>query len=95
MLDRGRGIPEADRKKLFQPFHRASNVGRVPGTGLGLTIIQRVVDFHHGTLGFTSEVGVGTTFTLTFPRSFAPPAAPAAGSAATAWPFLKLNPVPP
>ena len=93
--DRGRGIPEADRQKLFQPFHRASNVGRVPGTGLGLTIIRRVVDFHQGTLDFTSEVGVGTTFSLTFPRLFAPKAPPVAGGPGTALPFSKPNPGPP
>lgn len=92
VIDRGRGIPEADRQKLFQPFHRASNVGRVPGTGLGLTIIRRVVDFHQGTLDFTSEVGVGTTFSLTLPRLFAAKAPPAAGSPGTALPFSKPSP---
>jgi signal transduction histidine kinase len=90
VIDRGRGIPAADHGKLFQPFHRASNVGRVPGTGLGLTIIRRVVDFHLGTLDFASEVGVGTSFTLTFPRLFAPrAAAAAAATTSTALPFLK------
>lgn len=95
VLDRGRGIPAADHPKLFQPFHRASNVGRVPGTGLGLTIIRRVVDFHRGTLEFASEVGVGTTFTLTFPRLFVPNATPADEVPATALPFFKPNPAPP
>jgi PAS domain S-box-containing protein len=72
VADRGRGIPKADQAKLFQPFTRASNVGQVAGTGLGLTIIRRVVIFHQGTVSFTSEEGSGTTFTLTFPRQLIP-----------------------
>ncbi len=68
VTDRGRGIPKADQAKLFQPFSRATNVGQVPGTGLGLTIIRRVVDFHQGTVAFTSAEGKGTVFTLSFPR---------------------------
>lgn len=93
VADRGRGIPPEDQAKLFQPFHRAGNVGQVPGTGLGLTIVRRVVDFHRGTLAFASEVGSGTVFTLTFPRELPAvqpaPAEPAGGSAL---PFSKLRP---
>jgi PAS domain S-box-containing protein len=81
VADRGRGIPPQDRAKLFQPFHRASNVGQVPGTGLGLTIVRRVVEFHRGTLAFTSEAGVGTTFTLTLPREHSAAEPPAANQA--------------
>ncbi len=76
VADRGRGIPEHDQAKLFQPFHRASNVKQVQGTGLGLTIVQRVVHFHHGKLEFSSKVGVGTTFRLTFPQTFVPETSP-------------------
>ena len=70
--DRGRGIPAEHRAKLFTPFLRASNVGGVPGTGLGLTIVKRVADFHGGKVACASEEGRGTTFTLTFPRSLPP-----------------------
>ncbi len=89
--DRGRGIPPQDQEGLFRPFHRASNVGNVPGTGLGLTIIRRVVEAHRGTLNFKSEVGVGTTFTLTFPLVVAP-AGMAPVGAADAMPTLPFNP---
>ena len=65
--DQGRGIPAEQHAKLFAPFFRASNVGTVPGTGLGLTIVKRVVDFHGGRVAFASAAGSGTTFTLTFP----------------------------
>jgi predicted ATPase/signal transduction histidine kinase len=66
--DRGIGIPEKDREKLFESFHRASNVGTIAGTGLGLSIVKRCVDAHQGNLKVQSQVGVGTTFIVTIPR---------------------------
>lgn len=64
--DRGIGIPEKDQKKLFQSFHRGSNVGATSGTGLGLTIVKEAVNAHGGEITFTS-MGKGTTFTVTIP----------------------------
>ncbi len=65
--DRGIGIPEADRERLFEAFHRCENVGEVQGTGLGLVIVKRCVEMHSGALSFESEVGRGTTFTVRLP----------------------------
>lgn len=65
--DRGIGIPVEDRQRLFQSFHRARNVGKIPGTGLGLTIVKNCVEAHHGEISVQSEVNVGTTFTVTLP----------------------------
>ncbi|NEP02691.1 MAG: PAS domain S-box protein [Symploca sp. SIO2E9] len=65
--DQGIGIPPADHYKLFSTFFRASNVGSISGTGLGLSIVKKCVDLHRGQISFTSEVGVGTTFTVTLP----------------------------
>lgn len=65
--DAGIGIPEADLPYLFQPFHRASNVGTIAGTGLGLIIAKEAVELHGGTINITSQVGVGTTFMVTIP----------------------------
>jgi signal transduction histidine kinase len=62
--DRGIGIPEADIKLLFQPFHRARNVGEAPGSGLGLVIVQRCVDLHGGSIKLDSTEGAGTTVTV-------------------------------
>jgi len=62
--DRGIGIPDTDIKLLFQPFHRARNVGEVPGSGLGLVIVQRCVDLHGGTIKLESTEGVGTSATV-------------------------------
>jgi signal transduction histidine kinase len=64
--DRGIGVPESDVKMLFQPFHRARNVGEAPGSGLGLVIVQRCVDLHGGTIKFESTEGVGTNVTVKF-----------------------------
>lgn len=65
--DEGIGIPEADRKRLFEEFHRASNVGTIEGTGLGLTIVKRVVTAHGGSLDCSNGINRGTIFTITLP----------------------------
>ncbi len=65
--DEGIGIPEEDHKHLFEAFHRAVNVGTISGTGLGLSIAKQSVDSHGGTITCESEVGIGTTFTVTLP----------------------------
>lgn len=67
ITDSGIGIPKSDLPKLFESFSRASNVGVIQGTGLGLAIVKKAVDLHAGTLAVESEVGVGTTFTVTLP----------------------------
>ncbi|MCA1993010.1 MAG: hybrid sensor histidine kinase/response regulator [Coleofasciculus sp. S288] len=65
--DRGIGIPKKDREQLFEAFYRSSNVGTFAGTGLGLAIVKRCVEFHKGQIAVESEVGVGSTFTVTLP----------------------------
>ncbi|MGA9379636.1 MAG: PAS domain S-box protein [Phormidium sp.] len=65
--DRGIGISEADQKQLFEPFHRGKNVRNIPGTGLGLVVVKKCVELHGGSITLKSEVGVGTTFTVSLP----------------------------
>lgn len=65
--DQGIGIPENDRAHLYEAFHRCTNVGEVPGTGLGLVIVKRCVDLHEGSIDLKSEVGKGTTFVIRLP----------------------------
>jgi signal transduction histidine kinase len=67
--DEGIGIPRLDQERLFEPFHRGENVGNIKGTGLGLAIAQRAVNLHNGTISVESEIGVGTTFTVTIPNT--------------------------
>ena len=65
--DWGIGIPAKDHQNLFEPFHRASNVGRIPGTGLGLAIAKSCVEAHQGQIQLDSTVGRGTTVIITLP----------------------------
>ncbi|MDZ8261325.1 hybrid sensor histidine kinase/response regulator [Nostoc sp. ChiQUE01b] len=65
--DRGMGIPLKDQTHLFQTFYRASNVGVIQGTGLGLTIVKKCVELHGGDIQLESEQGVGTTVIVTVP----------------------------
>ncbi|MGH7999978.1 MAG: ATP-binding protein, partial [Brasilonema sp.] len=65
--DRGIGIPRTDQQFLFEPFHRGGNVGDIPGNGLGLAIIKKLVDIHSGQIIVESEVGKGTTCAITLP----------------------------
>lgn len=65
--DRGIGIPPEYLNRLFEPFQRAANVGKIPGTGLGLAIAKRSVELHGGRISVESEVGQGTTFTVSLP----------------------------
>ncbi len=66
--DDGIGIPEADQVRLFEAFHRASNVGDRPGTGLGLTLVWQCVGLLGGTVSFHSREGEGSTFIVKAPR---------------------------
>jgi PAS domain S-box-containing protein len=74
VTDQGIGIPDADQPNLFKPYYRATNTGGIKGTGLGLLIAKQAVEAHGGQLGFRSQVGVGTTFTIILPidQQFAP-----------------------
>ncbi|HEY9835263.1 MAG TPA: ATP-binding protein [Stenomitos sp.] len=65
--DQGIGIPAEDQPYIFDPFHRAENVGTRRGSGMGLAIVKKAVDLHEGTLFIESSVGVGTTVTVTLP----------------------------
>ncbi len=69
--DTGVGIAEADVKRLGERFFRADSAqGRsVDGTGIGLSLVQGLVDLQDGTVEFDSELGRGTTVTIRFPRS--------------------------
>ena len=73
--DSGCGIEVEELPKLFQEFFRSTNPinETVKGTGLGLTLVKRIIEAHQGTIAVASEVGKGTTFTFTLPRE------PAAG----------------
>ena len=78
--DSGIGIPAEDQPRLFESFHRASNVQSRPGTGLGLAIVKKSVDLHGGSITFDTKVDAGTRFYVTLPLKARAPAAPAAAA---------------
>ncbi len=67
VADQGIGIPAADQPHIFTHFFRATNVNTIQGTGLGLNIVKKYVELLSGTIGFTSEESIGTTFTVEIP----------------------------
>jgi signal transduction histidine kinase len=65
--DRGLGIPEDDRKRLFTPFYRGKNVATIQGTGLGLVIVKHCVERHGGMIQIESAENCGTTVSVRLP----------------------------
>lgn len=67
--DTGIGIPaaEMDMDKILTPLWRATNVGVISGSGLGLPLVDRIVKVHHGSLKIVSEEGKGTRCDIIFP----------------------------
>jgi signal transduction histidine kinase len=67
--DEGVGIPAADLPRIFERFHRATNVrDRVAGTGIGLATARHVVEQHGGTVAVESQEDHGSTFTIRLPQ---------------------------
>jgi len=66
--DFGIGIPDDDVARLFEPFHRATNVGTISGTGLGLAITKQSVELHGGEISVETVVGSGTFFKVFLPN---------------------------
>lgn len=82
VADTGSGIAPEHLPHVFERFWRAdpSRTRETGGTGLGLAVSRQIVDLHHGTLDVRSDLGAGSTFTLTLPRR-AVAASDAAGTA--------------
>ena len=69
VMDTGIGIPKEEQKHIFEEFYRASNGKKFErvGTGLGMSIIKRMVEQENGEIFVDSEVDKGSTFTVRFP----------------------------
>ena len=68
--DEGIGIPPEEQAKIFEEFYRGTNVGAAPGAsgfGLGLAIVNELVDRYNGHIELRSDVGVGTCVSVEFP----------------------------
>ena len=70
VIDRGEGIPVQFQSRIFEKFSQAdaSDSRAKEGTGLGLTICRKIIESHEGTIGFTSQEQVGTTFWVRLKR---------------------------
>ena len=64
--DKGIGISEADMAKIFEPFYRGANTVSVPGTGIGLSLVKRIIENYNGTIEISSQSGQGTTVRIKF-----------------------------
>jgi two-component system, OmpR family, sensor kinase len=76
--DHGIGIPAADLDRLFERYHRGSNVSGIVGTGVGLYLVKMAVDLHGGRVEVTSREGEGSRFVIRLPTKPALAAEPAA-----------------
>lgn len=67
--DEGRGIPQGDWERVFEPFEQVApeDASLEAGAGLGLAIVKSIVSLHEGELSMESEVGVGTRFSIRLP----------------------------
>jgi PAS domain S-box-containing protein len=67
IIDKGIGIQPKDQAKIFEPFHRGSNVLAIQGTGLGLSIVKKAVDLLGGSISVSSAPDKGSIFFVTIP----------------------------
>ena len=75
VADRGPGVPEAERAKVLDRFYRSANVTGVPGSGLGLSLVNAIARHHGGDL-VLSDNNPGLRATLQLPRNAAPGSVP-------------------
>ena len=66
VIDTGAGIPEDKQQKIFERFYQIENGHE--GSGIGLSLVQRLVELHHGQITLVSEVGEGSTFSIYIPQ---------------------------
>jgi signal transduction histidine kinase len=67
--DNGIGINENDVDKIFSPFQRLHKQTEYEGSGIGLSICQKIIDVHGGSIRIKSRVGLGTTFIIELPKA--------------------------
>jgi signal transduction histidine kinase len=67
IADHGIGMTPEQLAHVCERFYRADTSGKIPGTGLGMSIVKEIVDLHGGDLEITSKVGAGTTVTIWLP----------------------------
>lgn len=64
--DQGTGIETSKLEKIFEPYYRIEETAHLPGTGLGLFIAKKFIEYQNAKISVDSEMGAGTTFTIEF-----------------------------
>jgi signal transduction histidine kinase len=65
--DKGIGISKEEIQKVFEPFYRAANAISIPGTGIGLHLVNQIIKIHQGKINLTSQPGKGSAVTIALP----------------------------
>ena len=68
VIDQGRGIPKQFHEEIFVEYFRVNPESKVPGTGLGLPFVKRIVSLHGGDIELISGAGQGSTFCVWLPQ---------------------------
>ena len=69
VADRGPGIPDAEKNKIWKRFYRGGNVGGAPGVGIGLTLVRAIVTAQGGRVLCADNPGGGTVFSVFLPKT--------------------------
>jgi len=69
VIDKGPGIEETEIKKIFQPFYRTDNTSKVKGYGVGLSLAERIIAIHRGSIEVNSTPGVGTEIKIVLKKT--------------------------
>jgi signal transduction histidine kinase len=69
--DSGIGMSPEQLARVCERFYRADTSGRIPGTGLGMSIVKEIVELHRGEVNISSKAGNGTTVEVLLPVSYA------------------------
>lgn len=70
IIDNGPGMHPDELEQIFQPFYRGNAAGALPGFGLGLPLVKRIINLHKGTILMHSDIKKGTTFCIKLPAAF-------------------------
>lgn len=68
VIDSGLGISKDDINHVFESFYRSNNIRHIQGHGIGLSLVKKIVDLHHGKITIASELGKGTKISIYLPN---------------------------
>jgi signal transduction histidine kinase len=69
ITDHGIGMTPEQQSRVFERFYRADTSGKIPGTGLGMSIVKEIIELHGGWVELASKMGSGTAVTLWIPKN--------------------------